>query len=74
MSDILHNCTVKSVKNVSFYRTGFQVRFYLSKVNLIAYIIYYFCIETTTMKMKNSNPLYWLTQRFHFLQGFENVS
>jgi hypothetical protein len=22
----LHNCTVKSVKNVSFYRTGFQVR------------------------------------------------
>ena len=26
MSDILHNCTVKSVKNVSFYRTGFQVR------------------------------------------------
>jgi len=26
VSDILHNCTVKSVKNVSFYRTGFQAK------------------------------------------------
>jgi len=26
ISDILHNCTVKGVPNVSFYRTGFQVK------------------------------------------------
>ncbi len=26
ISDILHNCTVKGIPNVSFYRTGFQVR------------------------------------------------
>jgi len=26
ISDILHNCTVKGVANVSFYRTGFQVK------------------------------------------------
>jgi len=26
ISDVLHNCTVKGVPNVSFYRTGFQVK------------------------------------------------
>ena len=26
ISDILHNCTVKGIPNVSFYRTAFQVR------------------------------------------------
>ena len=27
ISDILHNCSVKGVPNVSYYRKGFQVKF-----------------------------------------------
>ena len=32
ISDILHNCSVKGVPNVSYYRKGFQVKYHFQNV------------------------------------------
>ena len=46
ISDILHNCSVKGVPNVSYYRKGFQVKFqkfYLQFGNTILEVFSYVC-------------------------------